>query len=213
MSVRKLELPGIDPLLGAGVYYGAAMSEAARYRGQDIALVGGANSAGQGALFFSRYARTVTMIVRATGLSPTMSRYLVDRITEVPNIEVLTRAEVVGVSGTSHLECITIKNVDTGQEMARQLAGLFIFIGVAPRTESFADIVARDDKGFILTGSAISRTAHGWRLERDPLMFETNIPGVFAAGDVRSSANRRVAAAVGEGSAAIYSVHRYLQTV
>jgi thioredoxin reductase (NADPH) len=213
MAVRKLEVPGIEPLIGAGVYYGAAMSEAARYRGQDIAIVGGANSAGQGALFFSRYARKVTMIVRAAGLSPTMSRYLVDRITDTPNIEVVTRVEVVGVQGGTHLECVTLRNVDSGEETMRNASGLFIFIGVAPRTERLTGVVAMDEKGFILTGSAISRVAHGWRLERDPLMFETNIPGVFAAGDVRSSANRRVAAAVGEGSAAIYSVHRYLATV
>jgi len=214
MAVRKLEVPGIEPLIGAGVYYGAAMSEAARYRGRDIAIVGGANSAGQGALFFSRYAHHVTMIVRAAGLNPTMSRYLVDRISDTPNIEVMTRVEVTSVQGdAARLERVTIRNVDTGEETMRDLSGLFIFIGVAPRTERLAGVVAMDEKGFVLTGSAISRVAHGWRLERDPLMFETNIPGVFAAGDVRASANRRVAAAVGEGSAAIYSVHRYLTTV
>jgi thioredoxin reductase (NADPH) len=213
MAVRMLELPGIDRLLGAGVYYGAAMSEAAMYRDQHVAVIGGANSAGQGALFFSRYAKKVTMFVRAPSLSPAMSRYLVDRIRDTPNIEVVTRAEIVGVEGSTHLERITARNVDTSQDTTFAVAGMFIFIGVAPRTERFHGVVAMDDKGFILSGAAISRTAHGWRLERDPLMFETSIPGVFAAGDARSGANRRVAAAVGEGSAAIYSVHRYLETV
>jgi thioredoxin reductase (NADPH) len=213
MSVRMLEIPGIKPFLGAGVYYGAAMSEAALHRNQDIAIVGGANSAGQAALFFSRFARKVTMIVRAAALGPSMSKYLVDRIQERPNIEVVARAEVVEVSGATHLEQITCKNVDTGELVAREVAAMCIFIGVAPRTERFKGVIAMDEKGFLLTGSAISRVAHGWRLEREPMMFETSIPGVFAAGDVRAGANRRVAAAVGEGSAAIYSVHRYLETV
>jgi thioredoxin reductase (NADPH) len=213
MSVRTLEAPGIENLMGAGIYYGAAMSEAALYRDKDIVVIGGANSAGQGALFFSRYARQVTLLVRAAGLSPMMSRYLVDRIADTSNIEVVTRAEVVAVEGSTHLERVVWQHIDTGDRTPRDVAGMFIFIGVAPRTGRFAGVIAMDDKGFILTGSAVSRAAHGWRLERDPLMFETNVPGVFAAGDVRSGANRRVAAAVGEGSAAIYSVHRYLETV
>jgi len=213
MAVRMLEVPGMERLLGAGVYYGAATSERVLYRGQDIAIVGGANSAGQGAMFYSRHARSVTMIIRAAGLSPAMSRYLVDRIHDTPNVEVVNRAEVVGVEGESHLDRITIRNVDTGDLTTRDMSALFIFIGVAPRTDRFADVLARDDKGFILTGSAISRVQHGWRLERDPMMFETSMPGVFSAGDTRSGANRRVAAAVGEGSAAIYSVHKYLETV
>jgi thioredoxin reductase (NADPH) len=213
MSVRMLEVPGLERLLGAGVYYGAAMSEGALYRGKDIVIVGGANSAGQGAMFYSRYARKVTMVIRAGGLSPAMSRYLVDRIHDTPNVEVITKAAVVAVTGEAHLECVTIRNIESGDETTRQVAAMFIFIGVAPKTERFAGTLAVDDKGFILTGSALSRVAHGWKLERDPLMFETSIPGVFAAGDTRAGANRRVAAAVGEGSAAIYSVHKYLETV
>jgi thioredoxin reductase (NADPH) len=213
MAVRMLAVPGIERLVGAGVYYGAAMSEAALYRDQDVAIVGGANSAGQGALFFSRYARRVTMLVRAAGLSPGMSRYLVDRIEDTPNIEVLTRTEVAGVAGETHLEHVTVRHIDSGECSTRPTAAMFIFIGVAPRTEQFAGAIAMDEKGFILTGSALSREAHGWRLERDPMLFETSIPGVFAAGDMRAGANRRVAAAVGEGSAAIHSVHRYLETV
>jgi thioredoxin reductase (NADPH) len=213
MAVRMLEVPGLERLLGAGVYYGAAMSEGALYRDRDIAIVGGANSAGQGAMFYSRYARKVTMVIRAPSLSPAMSRYLVDRINDTPNVEVVTRAEVVGVRGDPHLEEITLRNIDTTELTTLNMDAMFIFIGVAPRTSRFAGMLAMDDKGFILTGSGISRVAHGWPLEREPLMFETNIPGVFAAGDMRSGANRRVAAAVGEGSAAIYSVHKYLETV
>jgi thioredoxin reductase (NADPH) len=213
MAVRMLDVPGLEPLVGAGVYYGAAACEAALYRGRDVCIVGGANSAGQGALFFSRHVRKVVMLVRAPGLSPSMSRYLVDRIEETANIEVVPRVEVAAVSGAGHLERVECRHLDTGDAQALDASGMFIFIGVAPRTEAFAGLLAMDDKGFILTSSDIDRVRHGWRLARDPLMFETNVPGVFAAGDVRTGANRRVAAAVGEGSAAIYSVHKYLQTV
>jgi len=208
-----LQAPGIERLAGAGVHYGAAMSEALLYRDQDVVMVGGANSAGQGALFFSRYARKVTMLLRAAGLGASMSRYLSDRVQDTPNIEVVPQVEIASVDGDTHLERVTWKNLVTGECTTREIAAMFIFIGVAPRTERFAGLIARDEKGFVLTGAAISRKDHGWPLERDPLMFETSIPGVFAAGDMRAGANRRVAAAVGEGSAAIYSVQRYLQTV
>jgi thioredoxin reductase (NADPH) len=216
MSVRMLEVPGIEPLLGAGVYYGAALSEAAAYRDADVCVVGGANSAGQGALFFARYARKVTMLVRASGLHPSMSHYLAARIETTPNIEVIAGAQVSAVSGNGHLERVTLRDVRTGEERGLDVSALFIFIGAAPRTEMLADVIERDDKGFLLTGLDLSRPGgkpKGWTLDRDPFMFETNVPGVFAAGDVRSGANRRVAAAVGEGSAAIYTVHRYLETV
>jgi thioredoxin reductase (NADPH) len=213
MAVRTLDIPGIERFVGAGVYYGAAMSEAALYRDRHVAVVGGANSAGQGALFFSRYARQVTMFIRAAHLSPAMSHYLVDRIEDTPNISVVAGVEIVEVHGGSHLEGVTTRQVDTGVTTSVALDGLFIFIGVSPRTERFRNVLALDDKGFILSGAAISRAAHGWKLDRDPLLFETNIPGVFAVGDARAGANRRVAAAVGEVSAAIYSVHRYLETV
>lgn len=216
MSVRTLEAPGIEPLLGIGVYYGAAMSEAATYRDQHVCIVGGANSAGQGALFFSRYAKKVTMLIRAAGLSPAMSQYLVDRINATANIEVIARVEVSLVRGNAKLEEITLRNVDSGEERALAAAGMFIFIGTAPRSDMVAGLVERDEKGFILTGPDLPRTARGikgWNLDRDPFLFETNIPGIFAAGDVRSGANRRVAAAVGEGSAAIYTIHKYLETV
>jgi len=213
MAVRELEIPGIEPLIGAGIYYGAAMSEAALYRGQDVAIVGGANSAGQGALFFSRYARSVTLLVRAPALSPTMSRYLVDRIGATENIHVINGVEVTGARGDGHLEQLTLRGIAGGETQTIDVAALFVFIGVAPRTEQFAGFVALDEKGFVLTGPDLRKRDVAWPLERDPLMFETSVPGVFAAGDVRSGANRRIAAAVGEGSAAIYSVHRYLMTV
>jgi thioredoxin reductase (NADPH) len=216
MAVRKLEVPGIEELSGRGVYYGAAMTEAATYRGQDICIVGGANSAGQGALFFSRYARRVCMLVRAPALSPSMSQYLVDRISATPNIELLSRVEVVAVRGDGCLENVVVRNVDSAEESTLNFAAMFIYIGTAPRTEMVRGVLECDPKGFVLTGPDLPRIGgrpKGWILDRDPFLFETNIPGVFAAGDVRAGANRRVAAAVGEGSAAIYTVHRYLETV
>ena len=213
MAVRELEVPGVAPLVGRGIYYGAAMSEAALYKGQDVAIVGGANSAGQGALFFSRYARTVTLLVRAPGLSPTMSRYLVDRVETTPNIRVINGVQVTQACGDGHLDQIVIQGGAPEDARTLDVAAMFVYIGVSPRTERFAGFLELDAKGFIITGLDLPRGKRTWPLERDPLMFETSVPGVFAAGDVRSGANRRIAAAVGEGSAAIYSVHRYLLTV
>ncbi|HEY7441260.1 MAG TPA: FAD-dependent oxidoreductase [Vicinamibacterales bacterium] len=215
MSVRTLEAPGVEPLVGAGIYYGAATTEAATYRGQDVCVVGGANSAGQGALFFTRYARRVVMIVRGKDLSAAMSQYLIDRINATPSIEVMTRTEVAGARGADHLEQVIVRNVDTSEERALDIAAMFIFIGSAPRSEVAAGLLALDEKGFILTGPDLLRNGvrTGWNLERDPFLFETSMPGVFAAGDVRAGSNRRVAAAVGEGSAAIYTIHQYLETV
>ena len=213
LAVRELEVTGVGPLIGSGIYYGAAMSEAALHRGQDVAVIGGANSAGQGALFFSRYARLVTMLVRAPSLGKAMSRYLVDRIEATANIRVITRVELTEACGNGHLERVSVRNLDTGEPQSLDLAALFVFIGVAPRTDGFQGFVDLDANGFICTGADLSREKIGWPLERDPMLFETSVPGVFAAGDVRSGANRRIAAAVGEGSATIHSVHRYLQTV
>jgi thioredoxin reductase (NADPH) len=216
MAVKTLDAPGIDRLLGAGIYYGAATTEAAAYRDQDVCIVGGANSAGQGAVFFARTARKVTMLVRSTGLETSMSQYLIDRIAALPNITVLPRVEVQEVRGASHLEDVVIRNSDSGEETVLPCAALFLFVGASPHTKRFAGFVERDDRGFILTGVDLPRNGsrpRGWALDRDPLLFETSVPGVFAAGDVRSGANRRVAAAVGEGSATIYSVQRYLETV
>ena len=216
MSVRTLDVPGISRLHGLGVYYGVALSEAAAYRGCDVCIVGGANSAGQAALFFSRYAKHVTVLIHAPALSPRMSHYLVQRIVATENIRVIPSVEVVGVKGDDHLKQVVIRNVDTTEERILDAAAMFICIGTAPHSEMVAGLVERDEKGFILTGPDIPHVngkPRGWGLERDPFLFETNIPGIFAAGDVRAGANRRVAAAVGEGSAAIYSIHRYLNTV
>jgi thioredoxin reductase (NADPH) len=213
MAVRELAVPGVAKLVGAGIYYGASMSEAAPYRDQHVAILGGANSAGQGALFFARYAKSVTMLVRAPALSPTMAAYLVDRIATTTNIQVCNGVEVVEARGDGHLEQLGLRDVAGGATRAMDVAALFVYIGVAPRTEAFAGFVELDEKSFVVTGPDLSRRKVAWPLERDPLMFETSVPGVFAAGDVRSGSNRRIAMAVGEGSAAIHSVHRYLQTV
>ncbi|HSM50362.1 MAG TPA: FAD-dependent oxidoreductase, partial [Thermoanaerobaculia bacterium] len=217
MAVKTLEAPGIERLLGAGVYYGAASSEAAFYRDREVCVVGGANSAGQGAVFLARTARRVTMLVRSSGLETSMSHYLRDRIASIPNIEVVPHVEVAEARGADHLEEIVLRDRERGEERAMACDALFLFVGAAPRTEAFAGVVARDERGFVLTGPDLPRLdggrPRGWELDRDPFLFETSVPGVFAAGDVRAGANRRVAAAVGEGSAAIYSVQRYLETV
>ena len=216
MTSRMLDIPGIEAFHGVGVYYGAAMTEVARYKGKDICIIGGANSAGQGALYFSRYARHVTMLVRGHDLESTMSRYLIDRIRATQNIEVVTGVEAQSVSGKGALESVTVKSVESGETRTIASSGMFIFIGVLPHTDCFAGLLERDEAGFVLTGADLPQEhgrPRGWPLERLPFMFETSIPGVFAAGDVRSGANRRVAAAVGEGSATIHSVHRYLLTV
>lgn len=216
MAVRTLDVPGIAQYHGLGVYYGAALSEAAAYRGCDVCVVGGANSAGQAALFFSRYAKHVTILIHAPELKPKMSHYLIERIRVTDNINVVPSVEVVGVHGNGHLNGVLIRNVNTAEEQTLNMAAMFICIGTAPHSDLVAGLVERDEKGFIFTGPDIPRVngkPRGWTLERDPLLFETSVPGIFAAGDVRSGANRRVAAAVGEGSAAIYSIHRYLNTV
>jgi thioredoxin reductase (NADPH) len=216
MSARRLEVPGAATLNGTGVFYGAVLSEAARYRGRDIGIVGGANSAGQAALFFSRHANRVVLLVRGRDLASSMSSYLRERIAGVANIEVRCEVEVESVHGEGTLESIRLKGPGAAERPAESLAALFIFIGTRPHADVFADILALDEGGFVQTGADLPREhgrPRGWTLEREPFMFETSLPGVFAAGDVRSGANRRVAAAVGEGSAAIFSVQRYLKTV
>lgn len=192
------------------------MTEAATYKDQDVCILGGANSAGQGALFFARYAKTVTMIVRAASLSKAMSSYLVERINAAPNIKVLTETEMCAAQGSGILENITLKNIPDGNVFKMDTAAVFIFIGSAPRTEMLNGMIQTDEKGYILTGPDLKRInnkVEGWDLDRDPFILETNIPGVFAAGDVRAGSGKRVAAAVGEGSAAISMVHKYLETV
>jgi thioredoxin reductase (NADPH) len=215
VSVRTLDVPGIPPLLGAGVYYGAALTEAATYREQEICVLGAGNSAGQGALFFARYASRVTLLTRSP-LPKSMSRYLIDRIESSPNIQVVPGVEVAAVSGTDRLEAVRLRNCGDGAERDLPAAALFIFIGAQPRTESVAGLVALDEKGYVLTGPDLPPDGgrpKGWTLDRDPFFFETSVPGVFAAGDVRAGSGKRVAAAVGEGSATVSMVHRFLETV
>ncbi len=214
MEVRRLEVPGIEGLVGCGVFYGAALTEAATYRDRDVVVVGGANSAGQGAMFFSRYARRVTMLVRGESLTASMSQYLIDRIADTKNVDVLTKSAVAGVQGTGKLEAITISDLKTGETREMPADALFIFIGTSPRTEVVAGLVQRDAQGFILTGRDLmvdGQRPPGWT--RDPYLFETSVPGIFAAGDARRGSGKRVAAAVGEGSATVSMVHEYLETV
>jgi thioredoxin reductase (NADPH) len=214
MEVRRLDVEGIDRLLGAGVFYGAARTEAAAVRGQDVMIVGGANSAGQGAMFFSEHARKVYMVVRGNSLTASMSQYLVDRIQKANNIEVLLNSKVTGVSGEARLGSVEVTT--NGQPTELPICGLFIFIGTAPRTSVVADLLRRDQHGFILTGQDLMQDGKrpaDWMPNRDPFPFETNVPGIFAAGDARRGSEKRVAAAVGEGSAAVRLVHSYLETV
>ncbi len=216
MQVRRLEVPGVEALTGAGVFYGAALTEAAGCRGKDVLIVGGANSAGQAALSFARYARHITMLVRGASLTEGMSMYLVDRIHDAANIEVLTGAEVLGAQGNGRLDAVEVA-CGPGREVRRlEVAAMFIFIGSTPRSDLADGLLERDGGGFILTGPDLrsdGKLPGSWPLERDPFLLETSMPGVFAAGDVRHGSSKRVAAAVGEGSAAVGMVHKYLETV
>jgi thioredoxin reductase (NADPH) len=216
MEVRRLDVPGIEPLVGAGVFYGAALTEAAAYRDRDVFVVGGANSAGQGAMFFSRHAKSVTMLIRGSTLSTSMSQYLVDRINETKNVRVLPNSVVRGVTGTDRLESISVENLETKETTDFPAAAMFIFIGTAPRTAMVSGLVEMDGQGFILTGRDLmidGRPPREWPLHRDPFLFETSVPGVFAAGDARRGSGKRVASAVGEGSATVSMIHEYLATV
>jgi thioredoxin reductase (NADPH) len=211
---RRLDVPGMDRLTGAGIYFGAAITEASSCRNEDIYIVGGANSAGQAAVYFSEVARSVKMIVRGASLSKSMSHYLVERIQSIPNISVILNAEVVEVKGQERLEEFTVRHHDTEMTETLPAAALFIFIGAEPHTEWLNGVVFRDDKGFLLTGANPMKNAKrplGWNLDRDPYLLETNVPGVFAVGDVRDGAVRRVANSVGEGSVVLYFIHQYLR--
>ena len=213
VSYRRLEATGLESLTGSGVYYGVSASEASQCEGDDVYLVGGANSAGQAALNLARYARKVVLIVRGSSLEATMSRYLIDKIASTPNIQVRCRSEVAACRGNGHLEAITVTDRDTGRTEEVPTSWLFIFVGASPRTEWLGPDVVRDDKGFVVTGQELLTRDKAWQLPRAPFALESSVPGVFAAGDVRLDSMKRVASAVGEGAMSVYLVHRYLATV
>jgi thioredoxin reductase (NADPH) len=194
------------------VYYGAALSEAMGCANETVYVVGGASSAGQAAMHFSRYADKVHMLIRGDSLAKSMSRYLIDQIEATPNIVVETRTEVASVSGNDHLEQLTLKT-PRGEE-SRKASSLFIFIGAAPKTDWLPEGIACDPKGFVLAGPDLKTKSPGsWKLDRDPYLLETSVPGIFVAGDVRYNSIKRCASAVGEGSIAIQFVHQYLATL
>jgi thioredoxin reductase (NADPH) len=218
VSYRELnDVKGIDKLTGSGVYYGASMVEALSCKGEDVFMVGGANSAGQSAVHFSKYAKTVTLVVRGDSLSKSMSHYLIHQIDETNNINVLLNSKVTEVRGENRLEFITITNTYTGHLQMFPSDGLYIFIGAVPHTDVLVGLIERDANGFILTGPDLIHNGHkyprGWTLDRQPYLLETNIPGIFAAGDVRHGSMKRVAASVGEGSIAVQLIHQYLKKV
>ncbi len=216
VSYRKLDAPGMDRLTGRGVYYGAAQTEAFSRKGEDVYVVGGANSAGQAAMFFSNHARKVFVLCRGDDLGKSMSDYLVRQIWETPNIEVLLNTKVAAVEADEHLERVSIENTTTGERGTAPAHSLFVFIGAAPKTEWLAGIVARDERGFILSGSDLmenGKRPKGWRPDRDPFLLETSVPGIFVAGDVRHGSVKRCASAVGEGSIAVQFVHQYMREV
>ena len=215
VSVRELDAPGVESVTGAGLYYGAALTEAAHYKGEHVYVVGGANSAGQGAVFLAQYAERVTMLVRGT-LAKSMSSYLIEQIERHDNIDVQLGAEVARVHGSQRLEGISVRDRETGEIQEHSTPAMFVFIGAMPHTEMLGDLVDLSPAGFVLTGPDLSvdgQRPSGWKLKRDPYLMETSVPGIFAAGDVRHGVIRRVASAVGQGSTAISFVHEYLKTV
>jgi thioredoxin reductase (NADPH) len=210
VSWRQLEIEGFDRLVGKGIFYGAARSEAANTHGLDVQIIGAGNSAGQAAMFFSSHARSVTILYRGETLEKSMSRYLVDQLATRANIHVLFRTEVTAAHGDTSLEAIDVRDAATGETTRFESGGLFIFIGADAETGWLPPEIALDEKGYVLTGSDV-RAAGRWQLDRDPYLLETSVPGIFACGDVRFSPVKRVAAAVGEGSMAIAFVHQYLR--
>jgi len=214
VSWRELEIPGSEALLGRGVYYGAARTEALGTVGQDIFLVGGGNSAGQAAMFFANYARSVMLLVRGASLEATMSHYLIEQLASKANIQVRTGHRILRIEGSEHVERIVVENRATGETRTEPAAAVFVFIGADAKTAWLPAAVIRDERGYVCTGrdvtDLVARANGHWLLERDPYLLETSVPGVFAAGDVRHGSIKRVAAGVGEGSMAIAFVHQYL---
>ena len=208
---RRLTTPGVERLTGAGVYYGAAMTEAQACKDENVFIVGGANSAGQAAMYFSKYAKKVTMLVRADSLKNSMSKYLIDQIAGTSNIEVKTRCQVVEALGESRLSCLRVCGPDNEETVPA--SGLFIFIGAAPNTDWLPDTIMRDANGFLLSGSDLKvdgKMPKNWNQPREPYLLETSVPGIFVAGDVRHGSVKRVASAVGEGSISVQFIHQYL---
>jgi thioredoxin reductase (NADPH) len=213
-SFNTLKMPGASELSGAGIYYGAAHTEAYYYTDQDVFVVGGANSAAQGAIFLSRYARSVTMLVR--GSEMLAAQHLVNALRSNPKIEICLDTDLVGVHGKSKLEAVSIRNTQTRAEQKLPAAALFVFIGVRPQSDLVADLVQRDANGYVLTGPDLlkdGKRPQDWPLDRDPFMFETNVPGLFAAGDVRLGTIHRVVSATSEGGAAVAMIRQYLKTL
>nr|WP_079063214.1 FAD-dependent oxidoreductase [Peterkaempfera griseoplana] len=214
VSYRRLDAPGLADFTGAGLFYGSATTEALSCRGEEVYIVGGANSAGQAAVHFSRHARRVHLLIRSGDLRRSMSHYLIQQLDAIENIEVHPWTEVAGGSGDDHLEQVVLRDARSGETHTVDCSWLFVFIGAEPRTEWLTGVVARDPRGFVLTGPDLLAGGHrppGWTLPRDPYHLESSVPGVFAAGDVRADSVKRVASAVGEGAMAVSLVHRYLE--
>jgi thioredoxin reductase (NADPH) len=214
VSYRRLDAPGLEGLTGRGVYYGSALTEATACLGQDIYIVGGANSAGQAAVYLARHAKSVTILVRGSSLEKSMSYYLIKQIAEIGNISVRTCTEIIGAEGEDHLERLRLRNTANGETEMVDAQMLFLFIGAAPLTDWLDGVVARDSRGFVIAGPDLSvggERPAGWELDRMPYHLESSVPGVFVAGDARAESAKRVASAVGEGALAVMLVHRYLE--